>query len=116
MLLYGHPFGISWYEQRFWTPTDICELGQHCDLYTHTILTDKPTERQKRLLILADSLAKQSVSIQYKFLWKFTDLHRPGSTGQCSLTALVANAIFIRLDKRDNSLRVCSTVLGTPKQ
>ena len=61
--------------------------------------TAKPTERQKSLTILADSLAMQSVSQQFKFLWKFTDLHQPGSTGQCRLTAIVANTIFIRLDK-----------------
>ena len=71
--------------------------------------TAKPTERQKRLTILADSLAKQSVSRQWEFLWKATDLHQPGSTGQCRLTALVANSIFIRLDKWDNSLSLCSS-------
>ena len=32
--------------------------------------TAKPTERQKGLTILADSLAMQSVSRQLKFLWK----------------------------------------------
>ena len=38
MLLPGHPGGVSWYEQRFWTPADICDLGQQGDLYTKTIL------------------------------------------------------------------------------
>ena len=38
MLLPGHQGGVSWYEQRFWTPFDICDLGQQGDLYTQTIL------------------------------------------------------------------------------
>ena len=71
--------------------------------------TAKPTEHQKRLTVLADSLAKQSVSRQCKFLQKSSDLHQPGSTGQCMLSALVANAIFIRLHKWDNSLSLCSS-------
>ena len=71
--------------------------------------TAKPTEHQKRLTIFANSLAVQSVSRQCKFLWKSTELHRPGSTGQCRLNALVASAIFIRLGKWDNSL-VCAVV------
>ena len=61
---------------------------------------------------LAYNLAKQSGSQQWYFLWKSCDLHQPGSTGQCRLTALVANAIFIRLDKWNNSLSLCSSVLG----
>ena len=32
MLLPGHPGVVSWYEQYFWTPADIC------DPYTQTIL------------------------------------------------------------------------------
>ena len=77
--------------------TENTDLHIFCD--TCLQCTAKPTERQKRLTILADSLAKHPVSQQCKFLWKSADLHRPGSTGQCRLTALVANAIFIRLDK-----------------
>ena len=69
--------------------------------------TAKPTGRQKSLTILADSLTLQSVSRQFEFLWKSTELHQPGSTGQCRLTAIVANAIFIRLDKWYISLSLC---------
>ena len=61
--------------------------------------TAKPTEHHKRLTILANSLAKQSVFRQCKCLRKSSDLHQPGSTGQCRLTSLVANAIVIGLDK-----------------
>ena len=67
----------------------------HCSVQ----YTAKPTECHTSLSILAESLAMQSVSQQFKFLWKFTDLHQPGSTGQCRLTAIVAKAIFIRIDK-----------------
>ena len=35
-----------------------------------SVYTAKPTERQNILTILADSLAMQSVSQQFKFLWK----------------------------------------------
>ena len=35
-----------------------------------TLVTAKPTERQKKLTILGDSLAKQSESRLCKFLWK----------------------------------------------
>ena len=52
----------------------------------------------------------QSVSQQFEFQWKSTDLHQPGSTGQRRLTAIVANAIFIRLDKWDISISSCSSV------
>ena len=38
MLLPGHPGGVSWYEQYFWNPADICDLRQHGDLYTETFL------------------------------------------------------------------------------
>ena len=34
ILLPGHPGGVSGYEQYFWTPADICDLGQQGDLYT----------------------------------------------------------------------------------
>ena len=37
MLLPGHPGGVSWYEQFFWTLADICNLGQQGDLYTNSI-------------------------------------------------------------------------------
>ena len=37
MLLPGHPGGVSGYEQCFWTPTNICNLGQQGYLYTNTI-------------------------------------------------------------------------------
>ena len=36
----------------------------------HRASTAKPTERQKSLTILADSLEMQSVSWQFEFLWK----------------------------------------------
>ena len=72
--------------------------------------TAKPTERQKSLTILADNLAMQSVSQQFKFLWKSTDLHQLGITDQCRLTAIVAKTIFIMLDKWDISLSLCSSV------
>ena len=32
MLLPGDPGGVNWYKQRFWTPADICDLGQQGDL------------------------------------------------------------------------------------
>ena len=36
LLLPGHPGGVNWYEQRFWTPADICDIGKKGD--TKTIL------------------------------------------------------------------------------
>ena len=33
MLLPGDPVGVNWYKQRFWTATNICDLGQQGDLY-----------------------------------------------------------------------------------
>ena len=41
----------------------------------------------------------QSESLQCEFLWESTDLYQPGSTGQCSVTALGANTIIIALGK-----------------
>ena len=38
MFLPGHPWGVNWYVQRFWTAADICDLEQQADLYTKTIL------------------------------------------------------------------------------
>ena len=62
--------------------------------------TAKPDERQKMAFILGGSQAKQSVS---NFICEFTptstDLQRPVSTGQCSLTALGANPNFIAFGK-----------------
>ena len=39
-------------------------------MWLYLLNTAKPTERQNRLTILADSLAKQSMSQQCKLLWK----------------------------------------------
>ena len=38
MLIPGHSGGVSWYEQSFWNPADICDQGQQGDLYTQTFL------------------------------------------------------------------------------
>ena len=72
--------------------------------------TGKPANRQKRAIILGASLAKQSESIQCKLVWKSTDLHWPCSRGQCSLTALRVNTIFVALQKWDSSLGSCNSV------
>ena len=77
------------------------------ETYIHT---GKPADRQKSATLLGASLAKQSVSLQCQFLWESTDLHWPSSTGQCSLTAVGANPIFIALGKWDNSLDLCNSV------
>ena len=38
ILLPGHPGGVYWYEQHFWTDADLFDLGQQADFYTKTIL------------------------------------------------------------------------------
>ena len=45
-------------------------VGRYPVLSCQSPITAKPTERQKRLTILGDSLAKQSESRQCEFLWK----------------------------------------------
>ena len=38
LLIPGYPVGVNYYEQRFWTPADICDLEKQGELYTKTIL------------------------------------------------------------------------------
>ena len=38
MLLPGHPGGVIWYEQRFWTAADNCDMEQQVDFFTRAIL------------------------------------------------------------------------------
>ena len=38
MILHGHPGGVNWYEQPFWTPMGFCDPGQQADFSTKAIL------------------------------------------------------------------------------
>ena len=91
---------ISKCYSRMWMLRNLKKYGaneeQMFETYIHT---GKPADRQKSATLLGASLAKQSVSLQCQFLWESTDLHWPSSTGQCSLTAVRANPIFIALGK-----------------
>ena len=60
-----------WHRTALTHPT--ATLDTHCRGHGNKFTfpcTAKPTERQKILTILADSLVMQSVSQEFKFLWK----------------------------------------------
>ena len=49
MLLPGHPGGVNWYEQRFWTAAYNCDLEQKADF---VISNSWHTEGMKMLKLL----------------------------------------------------------------
>ena len=54
LLITGHPGGVNKYEQFFWTPAYICDLGQQGDLYTKTNLEHQSSENFNIMMWIQD--------------------------------------------------------------
>ena len=59
---------INWYEQRFWTAANICDLGQEGDLYTKTTLEKCELNKVVDLKRSGVSTGRQSSPAEYSLL------------------------------------------------